>query len=239
PSANVHVRCLERARTWGEDVPGSALVVAADRFDRGQFPRLSPLPGAAAEARVIAAAYPRARLLAGGEATRERFLDLASRKPQVIHFAGHAVVNADHPDLSMLVLAGDGEKNGSAAVYSHEVDGLDLGATRLVILSACSTAAGRVSASEGATSLARSFLAAGVPAVLASLWDVDDKATFRLLTELHRHLRAGDDPAAALRRVQLSELGKAPPAEWAAFQLIGGSPPNFEEENQAWHSRSS
>lgn len=231
PSANVHVRCLERARAWDGEVPVSALVVAADRFDREKFPRLSPLPGAAEEARLVAAAYPRSRLLAGGEATRERFLDLASQEPQVIHFAGHAVVNADHPDLSMLVLAGSGEKDGSAAVYSYEVDGLELGATRLVILSACRTAAGRVSASEGATSLARSFLAAGVPAVLASLWDVDDKATFRLLTKLHRHLRAGDDPAAALRRVQLSELGKAPPAEWAAFQLIGGSPPHFKEEN--------
>ncbi|MFL6291979.1 MAG: CHAT domain-containing protein [Thermoanaerobaculia bacterium] len=238
PSANVHVRCLERARAWDGEVPVSALVVAGDRFDRGKFPRLSPLPGAAEEARLVAAAYPRSRLLAGGEATRERFLDLASQGPQVIHFAGHALVNADHPDLSLLVFAGSSEKDGSAAVYSHEVGGLDLGATRLVLLSACSTAAGRVSASEGATSLARSFLAAGVPAVLASLWEVEDKAASRLLTGLHRRLRAGDDPITALRAVQISELGSASPAEWAAFQWIGGAPPHFRKENTSWHSPS-
>lgn len=114
---------------------------------------------------------------------------------------------------------------------------MQLGATRLVVLSACSTAAGRLSASEGATSLARSFLAAGVPAVVASLWDVDDLAASRLLVKFHRRIRAGDDPVKALRTVQLSELGTAPPAEWAAFQLIGGLPPHLEEGEKSWHSR--
>src|SRR6185436_15216717 len=161
PSANVYVHCLERARPWSAEPPASALVVAADAFDRSQFPRLSPLARAEEEARLIAAAYPRSRLLAGSEATREKFLALALQGPQVIHFAGHAVVNPEHPDLSMLVLAGNGGKKGPTAVYSHEVDGMKLGATRLVVLSACSTAAGQISASEGATSLARSFLAAG------------------------------------------------------------------------------
>jgi CHAT domain-containing protein len=237
PSANVYVHCLERARPWSEGPPVSALVVAADDFDRGRFPLLAPLPRVAEEARLIAAAYPQARLLAGGEATRERFLDLASRGPQVVHFAGHALVNADQPDRSMLVLAGDGRIDGPSAVYSNEIGRMDLGATRLVVLAACSTAAGRVSASEGATSLARSFLAAGVPAVVASLWEVDDRLASRLLTELHRRLRAGDDPVTALRTVQLSELGAASPEEWAAFQLIGGLPPHFQEGEKPWRSR--
>src|SRR6185436_18815561 len=227
PSANVYVHCLERARPWSAEPPASALVVAADAFDRSQFPRLSPLARAEEEARLIAAAYPRSRLLAGSEATRENFLALALQGPQVIHFAGHAVVNPEHPDLSMFVLAGNGGKQGLTAVYSHEVGGMKLGATRLVALSACSTAAGRISASEGATSLARSFLAAGVPAVLASLWEVDDPVASRFFVELHRRLRAGEDPIIALRTVQLSELGTAPPAEWAVFQMIGGVPPHF------------
>ena len=108
----------------------------------------------------------------------------------------------------MLLLAGNGGKDGSTTVYSYEVDGMDLGASRLVVLSACSTAEGRLSASEGATSLARSFLAAGTPAVLASLWEADDAAASRLMTKLHRRLRTGDDPIMALRAVQLSELAR-------------------------------
>ena len=229
PSANVYVHCLERAHAWSEGAPVSVLAVAADEFDRTRFPQLSQLPRAAEEARLIAAAYPRSRLLVGSEATRERFLGLALRGPQVIHLAGHALVNTDHPDLSMLVLAGEGGKDGPSAVYANEVDRMDLGATRLVVLSACSTAAGRVSDSEGPTSLARSFLSAGVPAVLASLWDVDDPVASRLLVKLHHRLRAGDDPIMALRTVQLSEIGTAPAVEWAAFQLIGGLPPHLQE----------
>jgi CHAT domain-containing protein len=235
PSANVYVHCLERVGSVSKG--GSALIVAADEFDRSRFPRLDPLRRAAEEARRIAAAYPGSRLLAGAEATREHFLDLASRGPQMIHFAGHALLNADHPDLSMLVFAGNGGKDGATVVYSFEVAGMNLAATRLVVLSACSTAAGRLSASEGATSLARSFLAAGVPAVVASLWDVDDPAAARLLVELHRRLRSGDDPITAVRAVQLSELGKASPAEWAAFQLIGGLPPPLQEGGKPWPSR--
>jgi CHAT domain-containing protein len=237
PSANVYIHCLERARSQRKGPPVSALVVAADKFDHKRFPLLSPLPQAEEEARLIAAAYPRPRVLAGDEATREHFLELVSKRPQVIHFAGHALVNTEHPDLSMLVLAENGEKNSSTAVYSYEVDGMELGATGLVVLSACSTAAGRLSASEGATSLARSFLAAGVPAVLASLWDVDDRVAFRLLTRFHHRLRAGDDPVKALRTVQLAELGMAPPTEWAVFQIIGGLPPYIQEGENSWPSR--
>lgn len=230
PSANVYVRCLGQASAQDLDPPISALIVAANEFDRTRFPSFDTLPQVEEEARLIAAAYPQSRLLTGREATRERFLALASQGPEVIHFAGHALVNADHPDLSMLVLAGNGGKDDSTAVYSYEVDRMELGATRLVVLSACSTAAGRLSATEGATSLARSFLAARTPAVLASLWEVDDAVSSRLMTKLHHRLRTGDDPITALRAIQLSELGTAPLADWAAFQLIGGGlPPQLQK----------
>ena len=230
PNANIFVRCLLRAHELGGGPPATALVVAAVEFDRQSFPHLPALRAAEAEARLVAAEYPRSQLLVGREATRTRFLGLASGGPQVIHFAGHSVVNPEFPEFSMLLLAGNGGNGSSGAVYSHEVHGMKLGATRLVVLAACSTAAGRISASEGATSLARPFLSAGVPAVLASLWDIDDPAAAHLLTRFHRRLRAGDDPAAALRTVQLSLLGEASLGEWAAFQLIGGVPPSTGEE---------
>ena len=75
-------------------------------------------------------------------------------------------------------------------------------------------------------SLSRSFLASGVPAVIASLWDVSDAASLRLLTELHRRLRSGEDPVAALRSAQLAQLADPSivggrPRSWAAFQVVG------------------
>jgi CHAT domain-containing protein len=225
PSANIYVRCLLRSRQLGGSLPTSALVVAATTFDRKSFNNLSALPAAEVEARLVAAEFPQNRLLTGRDATRQQFLHSLSEKPHVVHFAGHSVLNPERPHLSMLLFAGNEENGDSSVVYSYEVGELKLDATRLVVLSACSTAAGRVSASEGATSLARPFLAAGVPTVLASLWEVDDPGAADLMGRFYRRLRIGDDPVAALRSAQLSLLDGSPPSRWAAFQIIGGVPP--------------
>jgi CHAT domain-containing protein len=96
-----------------------------------------------------------------------------------------------------------------------------------VILSGCSTADGRLSATEGASSLARAFFAAGVPAVLASLWAIEDDDTADFFIAFHSRLVQGDSPAVALRETQIKWLGDGrtpsrPIRSWAAFQLFGG-----------------
>src|SRR6185295_16782249 len=107
---------------------------------------LARLPHAAAEAREVAAAYPRAELLEGDAATKERFLERA-RSSAVVHFAGHAVAGASDPALSFLVLS---SQNGAAgALYAHEIESRSWPATRLVVLSACSTAQGSAPDAEG------------------------------------------------------------------------------------------
>jgi CHAT domain-containing protein len=100
--------------------------------------------------------------------------------------------------------------------------------TRLVVLASCRTATGRVSRTEGVENLARPFLAAGVPAVIASLWDVDDPAAVAFMTRFYRHLRCSFDAAAALRSAQIEALaepsgGMETLRSWAAFELIGAS----------------
>ena len=82
--------------------------------------------------------------------------------------------------------------------------------------------------SEGVTSLARAFLAAGVPTVAASLWSVDDRPTAVLFDAFHRYLWNGEDPVDALRSAQLGMLRGGNPADrspraWAAFEVIGAS----------------
>lgn len=225
PSANIYVRCLLRSRQLEGGLPAAALIVAATDFDRERFKGLAALPAAEVEARLVTAEFPGSRLLTGRDATRRQFLDSLEGRPQVIHFAGHSVLNPELPHLSMLLFAESETPGDSSVLYSHEVAELKLTATRLVVLSACSTAAGRVSASEGATSLARPFLAAGVPAVLASLWELDDPGMPGLLERFYHSLNDGHDPAAALRAAQLSLLDGSPPSRWAAFQVIGGMPP--------------
>ena len=228
PSANVYVRCLERSRHRGGKPPETALVIGATVFDLSRFSSLAPLPEAGKEAELIAALYPRPRLLIGPAATGSRFFAELDRGPEVIHFAGHAVPNASFPELSLLIFAPETGKNPSGAVYSHEIQAANLARARLAVLSACETAAAGRPDSEGAVGLARPFLAAGVPSVLASLAPVEDKHSREILTRFHLRLRAGDSPAEALRAAQLSRLAEggeaAWPIDWAMFEIIGGAP---------------
>jgi CHAT domain-containing protein len=84
-----------------------------------------------------------------------------------------------------------------------------------------------VSRVEGALNLGRPFLAAGVPDVVASLWDIDDAVSRRFFLAFHRALLADGDPVPALRDAQLALLrgddaSLAHPASWAAFICMGG-----------------
>lgn len=75
-------------------------------------------------------------------------------------------------------------------------------------------------------SLSSAFLVAGSRAVIGTLWDVDDEAASMAGRDLHRRLRSGARPSAALREMQLEMLAShdptaTKPAAWAAFQMYG------------------
>ncbi len=97
------------------------------------------------------------------------------------------------------------------------------------MLAACGTATGPVSASEGAIGLARPFLASGVPAVVATLWPIDDAPSQELFVRFHREYLANGDPTTALRSAQLAMLANDDPAlsrpgSWAGVQLFVEEP---------------
>jgi CHAT domain-containing protein len=224
PSATLYVNAVARQREAPE-TRGRGLVVGEPAVDRNQFPNLYPLPGAAAEAAALSASTGAVSLV-GKAADKESFLAAARSAPWV-HFAGHAVIDPRNTLLSKLVLATPA-KGGSGALTAREIYSLDLRRTQLVVLSACDTGLEYVPGSEGATSLARAFLAAGVPTVVASLWDIADRPTAALFAAFHRNLLAGDRPAEALRKAQLAllhggrEADRSPDA-WGAFEVIGAS----------------
>ena len=111
-----------------------------------------------------------------------------------------------------------------------EIAALDLPKTDLVVLSACNAAAGEPWGSEGVASIASAFIRAGVPAVVASLWEVEDEGSAIMLASFYEELRRGVDPLSALRNAQVRAVQARDPAtrhpgRWAAFQLIGGISP--------------
>jgi CHAT domain-containing protein/tetratricopeptide (TPR) repeat protein len=228
PSGTVSVRASRGGSLpYGEHV--RALVVGNPHFDR-QVWSAPDLPGAEAEATEVAGLYDRSELLMGTRATKAAFLGAISAST-VVHYAGHASASTDAPSATRLLLAADPQTGDSGATYVYELAQHGLPRTRVVVLAACRTAAGSISRVEGTMSLGRPFLAAGVPTVVASLWDVDDAISRRFFVSFHRALLLERDPVRALRTAQIALLRSGDeslshPANWAAFISIGGLGPH-------------
>jgi CHAT domain-containing protein len=195
--------------------PTKPVAILADPDFGGAFPRLR---FSGIEAEQVKSILPLATVATGADASRDRFDRLAPRDFEILHFATHAFVDPRRPELSGIILANGG------SLRLPEIYNLDLRA-RLVVLSACRSATGADLPGEGVVGLARAFLYAGARGVLATLWDVDDRAS----AELVRRFYAGMvtqrlTPAAALRAAQDS-LRADPrwrdPYFWAGLTLHG------------------
>ena len=57
----------------------------------------------------------------------------------------------------------------------------------LVVLSACETGYGRFDKGNGIASLAQAFAYAGAPAMIVSLWQVNDYATSEIMKNLYQN----------------------------------------------------
>ncbi len=92
----------------------------------------------------------------------------------------------------------------------------------LLVLSACSTAAGDDRAALGLAGVA---IQAGAKSALASLWSISDEATAALMASFYESLKAGGrTKAQSLRGAQLALLEKPEyrhPSYWAPYLLVG------------------
>ena len=181
-------------------------------------PDLRPLKYAEQEAETLADLYSTQPLL--GEAATESALREQAPQAGLLHLAAHGGYNPYNPLYSAIALAPDGENDGLLEV--HEVYGLDLNNADLVVLSACETQLGELSAGDELVGLTRAFFFAGTPSVVATLWSVDDRPTGLLMEHFYTHLRDGMGKAEALRQAQLDVREEYPnPYYWSAFVLSG------------------
>lgn len=159
-------------------------------------------------------------------ASREAAVGPEVSGSRFVHFATHALLDDEHPELSGIALSmfgADGRPH-DGLLRAHDIFNLKLSAD-LVTLSACRTALGREYKGEGLVGLTRGFMYAGAPRVVGSLWPSDDKATAELMVLFYRKmLRENLSPAAALREAQL-EMARdkrwKSPFFWAGFVLQG------------------
>jgi CHAT domain-containing protein len=189
--------------------------------------RFEPLPESRREVQEIVALFaPKAAAYLGPDATEEKASSIGKEVP-LIHYACHAVVNERFPLDSALAFsipekAVDGQDNGLLQAWEiFERVRLD---ADLVTLSACESGLGKEMGGEGLIGLTRAFQYAGARSVLASLWKVEDKATYELMKRFYRYLKDGKTKDEALRLAQIDLLRSAEfarPRDWAAFQLNG------------------
>jgi CHAT domain-containing protein/lipopolysaccharide biosynthesis regulator YciM len=242
PSASVLIRCIQQNGAKPLNRPERMFAVGNPEFNRDRFPDLLPLADAESEAAGAASLYTSDSLVLNGAAATEPSVRAAIKQFDVAHLALHCLVKENSPWLAALVLAPTnadraGPRHVGASqqafvsdsndgmLYLDEVYEIKLPQTRLVVLSACQSGLGRYYRGEGMVSLARPFLAAGVPTVATSLWPVNSEATSQLMIEFHRQRKLSQlGSADALSKAQVMMARNSPyqhPYYWGSFIVIG------------------
>jgi len=165
-----------------------------------------------------------------GEAANEiTFKQEAPNGFSVIHLAMHGLLNEEHPFASSLAFTENGDTKEDHFVFAYELTQMPLN-TDLVVLSACETGYGKFQQGEGVASIARSFMYAGVPSIVMTLWEVNDNSTARIMQLFYQKLYEGENKAQALQAAKKEYIEKskgiaAHPFFWAPFIQFGNTQP--------------
>ena len=182
----------------------------------------------------------------GSKGNAESFVALDGKAPSIVHIATHGFYYTpdeakdkdflrgytDAMSLSGLVFAGGnaawlGKKNVDGVLggvlTAKDIANLDFKGTDLLVLSACKTGQGKVTA-EGVFGLQRAFKKAGVGTIIMSLWNVDDKVTSEFMVAFYGQLT---DKANNWNKRKAFEEAKEiirkkhpDPFHWAAFVML-------------------
>lgn len=183
-----------------------------------------PLPGTRREVHAIAtiAADWRSYVLLGAEATKPALLSMPLDTFRAIHFATHARLDVQDPQLSSIALSSR-ETNfasSNATLTVREILGFKLQA-ETVVLSACEASLGKNYRGQLSFGLSQAFLLAGARNVLGSLWRVSDEAAQEYMRHFYQDYVRNDAAPAAAARAAARAMARQPrfghPYFWAAF----------------------
>lgn len=156
----------------------------------------------------------------------------------ILHLAMHGKADQSSANLAHLIFADDkSDSLNDNKLYHYEITNLATTA-QLAVLSACETGVGKNIEGEGVMSLGRSFMYAGVPSVVMSLWKIEDNATSELMPLFYKHLAAGDLKNKALQKAKLEYIEnasqlKAHPFYWSSMIALGENQP-LKQGHSAW-----
>lgn len=192
-------------------------------YEQALRQHLEKLPGAQGEAKELHQKF-HSKLL-GAKKANEVNLKAEAPNYGILHLAMHGVVDTENPDLSGLVLEENDDPKEDNILYAYEIQEMDLEA-QLVVLSACETAMGTYQSGEGVLSLGRSFMYAGTPSLLTTLWSLNDGFSPQIMRLFYANLEKGMDKDMAIRQAKLACIRDGSgivshPALWACLIQVG------------------
>ena len=201
----------------------------ADKYIAASRKNLTSLHGTGSEIEMIAKHF-QGNFNQSETATKANFVQEAPNYG-ILHLAMHGEANFENEKFANLKFTNT-KKNKSEEdylLYQSEIVNLELNA-QLAVLSACETGLGRYIHGEGIASLGRSFMYAGVPSVVMSLWKVNDNSTSHLMPYFYENLAKGMPKDKALHQAKLTFLKREDyvflhPHYWAGFVAIGDVQP--------------
>lgn len=148
---------------------------------------------------------------------------IGTRAPhyRVLHLAAHTRSGGDRPWQDAIQVGSS--RTEESWLTASQIAALRLPGT-LCVLAGCSTLTEEARSRETLEGIGPACLAAGARAVVATLWKVDDEATFALMQEFYEQLAAGRTTGAALLAAQArvrSSPARSHPYFWAGVVLLG------------------
>lgn len=167
---------------------------------------------------------PKDSILVGMQASEGVLRNLLG-KYSVIHLATHGYLSNSASYASDLIPASADEQLSNSCLFlagaescmsnssfspdnydgilsARELADQDLSHVSLVVLSACQSGLGYI-CTDGVYGLQRGLKTAGVKAIIASLWSVDDQATMLLMRKMYEYLGQGNPQHEAFSKARL------------------------------------
>jgi tetratricopeptide (TPR) repeat protein len=213
PSATL----LAEGRVPAGERTGDAGIIALCRATDARGERLE---GIARESRWLSHRFGEARVRENdGTRSLEQMLNgLGSHA--VLHVASHTRWNRAAPWRAGFLL---GQGQGEEAYLTADRIAQLRSPARVCVLAGCASAGGSTNA-EGLPSLAAAWLTSGASAVVATLWQIDDRATTDLVMSFYdglAHGRSTGEALAGAQRATRATHGREDPRFWAGFVLLG------------------
>lgn len=146
----------------------------------------------------------------------------------IIHISTHSFASNNILEDNYLAFEQDKDAK-DYVVTSNDIQKMGLNAN-FCMLASCESGSGYIDDKEGAMSIGKSFIEAGVPSVGISFWKLaESKSTVALISDFYSNLKQGMTKAEAMQKAKLKYLtvhkdgAENLPFYWAGLAIIGNN----------------